>query len=383
MALDKVVDSALLDGALTATADAIREKTGGSDLIPWDATKGFADVVSGIEAGGGFPNGTEWTQCYHYGGNRIVHANGLWVMGGAKGAFYSENGKNWKDSGCLFGLGIGVEPRVSNIAYADGVWVASARRGLYYSVDGKSWTQTNHVFSTDTTFSLIYNFDGKWIAIRSDNSITVSENGKVWSEFVAVTNKINDILYFRGMWIVATDSGIQHTKSLDNVEWIASNNTVKIHKLYYADGVIVAVGSGIYYSIDGVTWTNGASTYGRMYNEVHKGNGMWVAMGGSTSGNNGTPSILYSVDGKNWQDTGASPFACSYNPLFDRHFLAYANGVWVAMNSSKNKLVYSFDCVSWYDALSDVFNDIVYADGVWVACTANKLYHSVTWEPTE
>ena len=53
MAFDKLVNSTLLNGAITATAAAIREKTGGSDLIPWDETKGFADVVSGIEAGGG------------------------------------------------------------------------------------------------------------------------------------------------------------------------------------------------------------------------------------------------------------------------------------------------------------------------------------------
>jgi hypothetical protein len=41
------------DEQLTATADAIREKTGGTDLITWDDSKGFADVVSGISAGGG------------------------------------------------------------------------------------------------------------------------------------------------------------------------------------------------------------------------------------------------------------------------------------------------------------------------------------------
>lgn len=44
------------DEQLTATADAIREKTGGTDLITWDESKGFSDAVSGISAGGGGEN---------------------------------------------------------------------------------------------------------------------------------------------------------------------------------------------------------------------------------------------------------------------------------------------------------------------------------------
>lgn len=52
MAYDKVVDSAQLDGALTATADAIRGKTGGTAQIAWDASNGFAAAIAAIAAGG-------------------------------------------------------------------------------------------------------------------------------------------------------------------------------------------------------------------------------------------------------------------------------------------------------------------------------------------
>ncbi len=52
MAYDKVIDSAKLDSAMTATADAIRAKTGGSDTLPWDMDTGFASAVEAIEAGG-------------------------------------------------------------------------------------------------------------------------------------------------------------------------------------------------------------------------------------------------------------------------------------------------------------------------------------------
>ena len=53
MAYDKMIDSAKLNGAMSATADAIRGKTGGTAQIEWDETGGFASAVSAIETGGG------------------------------------------------------------------------------------------------------------------------------------------------------------------------------------------------------------------------------------------------------------------------------------------------------------------------------------------
>lgn len=53
MAYDKVVDSAQLETALTTMANAIREKTGDTASLEWVANKGFADIISAIESGGG------------------------------------------------------------------------------------------------------------------------------------------------------------------------------------------------------------------------------------------------------------------------------------------------------------------------------------------
>lgn len=52
MAYDKVIDSAQLEAAITASANAIREKTGDTALIQWLAEKGFAEAIAAIEAGG-------------------------------------------------------------------------------------------------------------------------------------------------------------------------------------------------------------------------------------------------------------------------------------------------------------------------------------------
>ena len=52
MAIDKAVDSAKLNGAMTATANAIRTAGGTTGDIAWDQNTGFASAVS--ELGGGF-----------------------------------------------------------------------------------------------------------------------------------------------------------------------------------------------------------------------------------------------------------------------------------------------------------------------------------------
>lgn len=47
------MDYIVNDTELTATADSIREKTGDTALLEWVTGKGFADVIAGIESGGG------------------------------------------------------------------------------------------------------------------------------------------------------------------------------------------------------------------------------------------------------------------------------------------------------------------------------------------
>lgn len=53
MAYDKVVDSSKLDAALTATANAIRAKSGGTGKITWNESNGFAGDVNALPEDGG------------------------------------------------------------------------------------------------------------------------------------------------------------------------------------------------------------------------------------------------------------------------------------------------------------------------------------------
>lgn len=49
MAYDKVIDSTKLDSAMTATANAIRAKTGGTANLEWNESTGFKNAVEAIE----------------------------------------------------------------------------------------------------------------------------------------------------------------------------------------------------------------------------------------------------------------------------------------------------------------------------------------------
>lgn len=53
MAFDKVIDSAKLEAGMTATANSIRAKTGGSSPIEWDEETGFKTAVEVISSGDG------------------------------------------------------------------------------------------------------------------------------------------------------------------------------------------------------------------------------------------------------------------------------------------------------------------------------------------
>lgn len=64
----KMVDADALDGAMLATAEAIRTKGGTEELIAWNKSTGYKEAIDAITAGGasGIPN-------YTYSGNATLH----------------------------------------------------------------------------------------------------------------------------------------------------------------------------------------------------------------------------------------------------------------------------------------------------------------------
>ena len=175
--------------------------------------------------------------------------------------------------------------------------------------------------------------------------------GGVDTSFVlALGNGSHSIAY-------STDGGNSWTGLPQNVLTNQANDAA------YGNGVWVAVGgynpASVAYSSDGINWTGAAYPFTVGYG-VHFGNGLFVGLGNTTSGN----SIITSPDGINWTGRGDTIFT-SYGTC------AYYHGtLWVAGGVGGNCLAFSSDGINWTGigtALMANCFGVIYADNKWVA----------------
>lgn len=148
----------------------------------------------------------------------------------------------------------------------------------------------------------------------------------------------------------------------------------------YADGIWVSTvysvqaSEGLLYSEDGKNWNNSNCTIPAR--SINYGNGLWIAC---LSSNIHGP-IAYSEDGKNWS---YSDFGT--NATFYGDYAFYANNMWVC--STEKGLYYSTNGKSWTKCTlasginKEVSpNTINYANGSWITTSPN-LYSEdgITW----
>jgi len=177
------------------------------------------------------------------------------------------------------------------------------------------------------------------------------QSGGVDTSFVlALGNGSHSIAY-------STDGGNSWTGLPEDVLTNQANDAA------YGNGMWVAIGgynpASVAYSSDGINWTGAAYPFTVGYG-VHFGNGLFVGLGNTTSGN----SIITSPDGINWTGRGDTIFT-SYGTC------AYYHGtLWVAGGVGGNCLAYSSDGINWTGigtALMANCFGVIYADNKWVA----------------
>ena len=161
----------------------------------------------------------------------------------------------------------------------------------------------------------------------------------------------------------------------------------------YGNGKWVAVGYGstpessIQWSSDGQVWQDATSggfngVYsGKTGYGVAYGNNMWVAVGNGASKTN---SIQWSTDGQTWNDASSGGFYFhSEVNLYQGYGIAYANEKWVAVgygSSPESTILWSTDGKIWQDASSGGFDGIYNKKGNGVAST-RLLPNSYTPSP--
>ena len=176
MSYDKLIDSAKLDGALSASANAIRAKNGDNAKIPWDATTGFANAIAAIASGSRVAMGSFLSNEYTYDKmpNGLVNPNwAYWTISGlgfkpSTVIIYADP-SNYIDTGCvLYAIRLGDFTRCvsSRIDYYDeedddGEWYSweeyTINRQYYNHTTGEESQFLTKIDTLDDGFKLTLN----------------------------------------------------------------------------------------------------------------------------------------------------------------------------------------------------------------------------------
>lgn len=305
--------------------------------------------------------------------NSAYYGNGLWVAGGTDcGLWYSSDGKAWTQSSITTDTCNDVyyaegywEDDIGG-TYSEGYWVATVDSGILYSTDGTTWefsTLTTPEFTNITDaggiFGKVRYGGGHWVAISKEcqDSRVSSAYGTAYSTFDGDVEGG----FWRECYIYGGGSDYS-SKVFDRYE--------TLNDVHYAEGLWVLAGpkstGGLYYvddeNVNYGDWYTATMDVPSGFNCVHNGNGLWVA-GAIDNG------LYYSQDGMTW--TQSAMKTGSFTTVH------YAEGMWIA--GSANGTYYSEDGINWTQStgLSSAVKDI-YNDGtVWVAATENTgLYYS-------
>lgn len=364
-----------LTDKLTVIADAIRAKTGGTSALTLD---GMAEAVAGIEAGGGgFPNGTEWTQsnfAAEVGSNcqaLLYSDDGNWFLTYKNSQVYcSSDGMTWTRKAIVSGI----TSTTRDGCYARGVYLLATDNGIWYSTDCVGWTQSN---VTGAAYRVVYKC-GVFVAYVLDSGIYYSTDGMTWTQSNVTSGQFNDVCCNDdGFWIACGSTSDSYW-SEDGMTWTRmSTNYAATAVCGNGLWVLASIVYGLYYSTDGKTWNASNLKSGGFVN-VSYADGMWVASGRSNG-------LWYSTDGMTWIQsnvTSCNTAKTCGNPALKR------NGVWVAY-VYRNGLYHSTDGMTWTESnyMSTSTNAEVkrirHGNGVWVVCgDAVAAKYSPTWLPS-
>ena len=265
---------------------------------------------------------------------------------------------------------------VRSLIYVNGTYIAVGYIGntgyIYTSTDLTTWTQrvsiSNYLFfkviydgsyfyATAVTY-LYNNSDGGYCYVyKSSNGISWTSsivNVVDWEHLFSLASN-SSIIVGVGWYIQEEEVGqddyddFQYfviLTSTNGTSWtrrIATGNRYYSRYLWdvcYGDSLFVAVGTYIYTSSDGITWTNRHTPAVVLYSVAY-GDGLYVAVG--TSGY-----IYTSSDGTTWTQRAALGYT-----LYSVTYSAYRGGLFVAIGAS-GKIYSSPDGITWTSHTSEI-----------------------------
>src|SRR3989338_8418343 len=166
------------------------------------------------------------------------------------------------------------------------------------------------------------------------------------------------------------------------VDWTtrASAADYQWQSVTYGNGLFVAVsltgtGNRVMTSPDGVNWTTASTPIDNGWRSVTYGNGIFVAVASTGTGNR----VMTSPDGVNWT-LQSTPEDNSW------HSVTYGNGLFVAVSyaGSSNRVMTSPDGVNWTARASSVNNSwqsVTYGNGLFVAVSVDGTGDGIMTSP--
>lgn len=236
------------------------------------------------------------------------------------------------------------------------------------------------VVGTETWYDIAYG-NGKFVAVGDNGYITTSTNGTSWTTPKQVgTTRWLKVVYGNGKFFAITSSNKSIRSSTDGITWTdAVTMPSSPNDIAYGDGkLVIACYSGKLYTStdDGKTWTNTYSYSTYTWKLVIYANGKFVAINSSNG------DAVYSEDGITWKSGG---HAANSNYVISD--IAFGNNKYVLVgNSSTNKgmVCTSEDAITWktnYQNLS--LKVITYCNGTFISigsvyANSKHTYYMIT-----
>ena len=256
-------------------------------------------------------------------GKRSTDGEEIFVAVGEEAGFYSSDGKTW-----IAAKGLG-DAYLYDVIYANNLFVAVGYDAtIVYSTDGQSWHSwvPDVVPIGEAQFNAVTYANNAFVAVANSSTIWWSCDGKGWTIATGLSGSANfaDVVYGGGKFVAVADYGTIWNSS-DGETWSISNTIppdgpdIVFYKVSYGNGIFVAAGdmngavapaTPIYYSKDGVTWTQAKGIkfdddYSDWppFNDLNYVNGYFVAINKSCD-------LIFpmysSTDGINWNENRSS-----------------------------------------------------------------------------
>jgi len=300
-----------------------------------------------VNLGANVGAGQQWTQATASAGwsvrsahTSVVFDNKMWVIGGYQSGvggkndvWYSSDGVTWTQATASAGWSARMDH--TSVVYDGKMWVIGGhltvgyKNDVWYSSDGVTWTQATAAAGwSDRAGHSSVVFDNKmWVmgGFRSAeelySDVWYSSDGVTWTQATAAAGwgdrrGFTLVVFNNKMWVIGGDSYAATAKN------------------------------DVWYSSDGVTWTQATAAAGwgarTGHSSVVYNNKMWVIGGREniTEINDYCNDVWYSSDGVTWTQATAS---AGWSARMDHTSVVYDGKMWVIGSGVKNDVWYSSD----------------------------------------